>query len=94
MGQKRTKRKRPPTKTASNLNQVPQLLFLAVFLHVGFACFFGVISSLKRVASSGVCMMRRLLVLPASVMFGCFAVMVRGMRMMFRGLLMVLGCFL
>ena len=65
-----------------------------MFLHVGFASFFGVVSSLKRVASSGVSMMRRLFVLPTSVMFGCFAVMVRGMRMMFCGLLMVLGCFL
>jgi hypothetical protein len=72
---------------------VLQQLFLAVFLHVGFSSFFGVISSVKRVAPGGVCMMPRLFVPPAFVMFGCFTVMARGMRMMFRGLLMVLGCF-
>ena len=70
-----------------------QQLFLAVFLHVGFGSFFGVISSVKRVAPGGVCMMPRFFVSPAFVMFGCFTVMMRGMRMMFRGLVMVLGCF-
>ena len=68
-------------------------LFLAVFLHVGFSSFFGVISSVKRVAPGGVCMMPRFFVPPAFMMFGCLTVMMRGMRMMFRGLLMVLGCF-
>jgi hypothetical protein len=68
-------------------------LFLAVFLHVAFSSFFGVISSVKRVAPGGVCMMPRFFVPPAFVMFGCFTVMMRGMRMMFRGLVMVLGCF-
>jgi hypothetical protein len=68
-------------------------LFLAVFLHVAFSSFFGVISSVKRVAPGGVCMMPRFFVPPAFMMFGCLTVMMRGMRMMFRGLLMVLGCF-
>jgi hypothetical protein len=54
---------------------------------------FGVISSVKRVAPGGVCMMPRFFVPPAFMMFGCLTVMMRGMRMMFRGLLMVLGCF-
>ena len=49
-----------------------QQLFLAVFLHVGFGSFFGVISSVKRVAPGGVCMMPRFFVPPAFVMFGCF----------------------
>ena len=70
-----------------------QQLFLAVFLHVGCGSFFGVISSVKRVATGGVCMMPRFFVPPAFVMFGCFTVMMLGMRMMFRGLVMVLGCF-
>jgi hypothetical protein len=72
---------------------VLQQLFLAVFLHAGFGSFFGVISSVKRVAPGGVGMMPRFFVPPAFVMFGCFTVMMRGMRMMFRGLVMVLGCF-
>ncbi len=42
-------------------------LFLAVFLHVAFSSFFGVISSVKRVAPGGVCMMPRFFVPPASV---------------------------
>ena len=49
--------------------------------------------SMKRVAPGGVCMMPRFFVPPAFMMFGCLTVMMRGMRMMFRGLLMVLGCF-
>jgi hypothetical protein len=44
-------------------------------------------------SSGGVCMMPRFFVPPAFMMFGCLTVMMRGMRMMFRGLLMVLGCF-
>jgi hypothetical protein len=39
-------------------------------------------------------MMPRFFVPPAFMMFGCFTVMMRGMGMMFRGLLMVFGCFL
>ncbi|MGB9210982.1 MAG: hypothetical protein WCB78_23145 [Pseudolabrys sp.] len=70
-----------------------QQLFLAVFLHVGFGSFFGVISSVKRVAPGGVCMMPRFFVPPAFMMFGCLTVMMRGMRMMFGGLLMMLACF-
>ena len=46
-------------------------LFLAVFLHVAFSSFFGVISSVKRVAPGGVCMMPRFFVPPAFMMFGC-----------------------
>jgi hypothetical protein len=72
---------------------VQHQLFFAVFLHVGFSSFFGVISSVKRVAPSGVCMMSRFFVPPALMMFGCFSMMMRGLRMMFLGLLMVLGCF-
>jgi hypothetical protein len=68
-------------------------LFLAVFLHVGFSSFFGVVSSVKRVAPGGVCMMPSFFVPPVFMMFGCFTVMMRGMRMMFRSLLMVLRCF-
>jgi hypothetical protein len=55
-------------------------LFLAVFLHVAFSSFFGVISSVKRVAPGGVCMMPRFFVPPAFMMFGCLTVMMRGMR--------------
>ena len=73
--------------------EVHHQLFFAVFLHVGFSSFFRVISRVKRVAPSGVCMMPRFFVPPAFMMFGCLTVMMRGMRMMFRGLLMVLGCF-
>jgi hypothetical protein len=38
-------------------------------------------------------MMPRFFMPAAFMMFECFIVMMRGMRMMFRGLLVVLGCF-
>jgi hypothetical protein len=60
---------------------------------MGFGSFFGVISSVKRMTPGGVCVMPRFFVPSALMMFGCFTVMMRGMRMMFRGLIMVLGCF-
>jgi hypothetical protein len=84
---------RPPTEAGSNLKEVLQQLFLAVFFHVGFSSFFGVISSVKRVTPGGVCMMPRFFMPSAFMMFGCFTVMMRGMRMMFGGLLMMLACF-
>jgi hypothetical protein len=49
---------------------------------------------MKRVASCSVCMMCRFFVLSALMMLGCFAMVTRGMRVMFCRLLMVFGCFL
>ena len=68
-------------------------LFLAVFLHVGLASVLGVVSRVKRMASSRVGMMCGLLVMSAIVMLGRFAVMAGSVGMMFCGLPMVLGCF-
>jgi hypothetical protein len=55
---------------------------------------FGVVSGVKGVAAGCVSMMGRFFVLPALMMFGCFAVMAGSMGMMFCGLPMVFGCFL
>ena len=43
----------------------------------------GVIPGVKRVPPCGVCMMGRLFVMSALMMLSCFAVVTRGMRMMF-----------
>ena len=62
--------------------------------HVNLGSFVGVMPSVKRVSPCGVCMMGRFFVVPALMMLSCFAVVTRGMRMVFLRLLMVLGCFL
>jgi hypothetical protein len=65
-----------------------------MFLHVRLGSFVGVMPSVERVSSCGVCVMGRFFVLSGLMMVSCLAVMTRGMRMMLCGLLMVLGCFL
>jgi hypothetical protein len=52
------------------------------------------IPSVKRVPSCGMCMMGCFFVLSALVMLGCFSVVTRGVRMVLRRLLVMLGCFL
>jgi len=76
------------TKQVSN-----SALFLAMLLRMGLAGFLGVFSRVKGMASSRVGMMCGFLVVSAIMMFGCFAVMVGSVGMMFRGLPMMLGCF-
>ena len=56
--------------------------------------FVGVMPSVKRVSSCGVCMMGGLFVVSDLMMLSCFAVVARGMRVMFCRLIMVLGCLL
>jgi hypothetical protein len=56
--------------------------------------FFRVVSGVQGMAAGCVSMMGRFFVLPALMMFGCFAMMASRMGMMFCGLLMVFGCFL
>ena len=63
-------------------------------LHVSLGSFVGMIPSVKRVPSCGMCMMGCLFVLSALVMLSCFGVVTRGVRMVLRRLLMMLGCFL
>jgi hypothetical protein len=79
-------RKRPPTEAASNptVNGASsQQLLLAVFLHVNLGSFVGVMHGVKRMPPCGMCMMRRFFVMTALMMFCCFAVVTRGVRMVF-----------
>jgi hypothetical protein len=85
-------------RIAANIAKLPKLaqngkLFLAVLLHMGLAGFLGVVSRVKRMASSRVGMMCGFLVVSAIMMLGRFSVMVGSVSMMFCGLPMVLGCF-
>ena len=64
-----------------------------MLLHVDLASLLGVLSRVKRMASSRMGMMCGFLVVSAIVMLGRFAVMVGSVGMMFCGLPMVLGCF-
>jgi hypothetical protein len=83
-----------PFKFEDPAEQVPNsALFLAMLLRMGLAGFLGVVSRVKRVASSRVGMMCGFLVVSAIMMLGRFAVMVGSVCMMFGGLPMVLGCF-
>jgi hypothetical protein len=69
-------------------------LLPAVFRHMKLPSLFGVMSGVKGMAAGYLSLMGRFFVLPALMMFGCFAVMAGSMGMMFCGLLMVSGCFL
>ena len=64
-----------------------------MLLHMGLAGMLGVLSRVKRMASSRVGMMCGFLVMSAIVVLGRFAMMMGSVRMMFCGLPMVLGCF-
>src|SRR6476646_4969563 len=63
-------------------------------LHVRLGSFVGMMPSVKRMSSCGMCVMSCLFVLSALVMLGCFGVVTRGVRMVLRRLLVMLGCFL
>jgi hypothetical protein len=65
-----------------------------VFVHVGLGCFVGVVPGVKSVPARSVRMVRCLLVMSALMVLGGFVVVTRGMRMVFRRLLVVLDCFL
>jgi hypothetical protein len=69
-------------------------LFPAVFLGVSFPRFLRMLSGMNSMPRRRVRMMGSFFVLPAVVMLGRFTVMAGGVRMMFRGLPMVLSCFL
>ena len=69
-------------------------LFLSVLLGVSLPRFFGVLPGMNGMPRSGMCMMGRFFVLPTVMMLRRFAVMAGGMSMVFRGLPMVLSCFL
>jgi hypothetical protein len=69
-------------------------LLLAVFLHVSLPRFLGVVRGMMSVAAGGVGVMGSLLVVPALVMFGGFAMMAGCVGVMLGCLLVVLGCFL
>jgi hypothetical protein len=64
--------------------ELPQPLLLAVIFHMRLRSFVGVIPGVKRVASCSVCMMGRFFVLSALMMLGCFTMVTRGVRMVFR----------
>ena len=53
-------------------------------LHVSLGSFVGMIPSVKRVPSCGMCMMGCFFVLSALVVLGCFGVVTRGVRMVLR----------
>ena len=65
-----------------------------MFFHVKLGSFVGVMPCVKRVPPCGVRMMSRFFVVSALMMLGCFAMVTRGMRMVFCRVLMVLSCFL
>jgi hypothetical protein len=65
-----------------------------MFLHVELGSFVGMMPGVKRVPPCRMCMMRRFFVRSTFMMLSCFAVVACGMRMVFRRLPIVLGCFL
>jgi len=65
-----------------------------VFVHVGLGRFVGVMHGVKSVSPGSMRMVGRFFVMSAVMVLGRFAVVTRGVRMVFRRLLMVLGCFL
>jgi hypothetical protein len=65
-----------------------------VFLHVGLGGLVGVMSGVKSVPPCSMCMVGRFFVISALMVLSCFAVVTRGVRMVFFRLLMVLRCFL
>ena len=70
------------------------MLLLPVVIHVRLGSFVGMMPSVKRVSPCDVCMMSRFFVVSALMMLSCFAMVTRGVRMVLRRLLMMLGCFL
>jgi hypothetical protein len=71
-----------------------QRLFLAVFFHMSHGSCIGMMPSVERVSPCNVRMMGRFFVVSAFMMLTCFTMVTRGVRMVFLGLLMVLGCLL
>ena len=65
-----------------------------MFVHVGLGRFVGVMPSVKSVTPSSMRMVGRLFVMSALMVLGCFAMVTRGVRMVFCRLPVVLGCFL
>jgi hypothetical protein len=65
-----------------------------VVLHVKLGSFVGVMPRVKRVSPCGVCMMGRFFVVAGLMMLSCFAVVMRGMRMVLCRLLMGSAAFL
>jgi hypothetical protein len=69
-------------------------LFLPVFLGVSLGCLFTMIAGVSCMSSRRVCVVCALLMVSGVVVLGRFTVMVGSVRMMFRCLLVMFGCFL
>jgi hypothetical protein len=69
-------------------------LFLPVFLGVGRGCLFAMMSGVSSMSSRRLGMVCALLMVSGVVVLGRFTVMVGRVRMMFRSLLVMFGCFL
>src|SRR5262245_6926095 len=68
-------------------------LFVAVFFRMRFGRFRRMMRGLVMMPTSGMRMMRSLLVMTSLVLFGSFFMMPRGVLMLGRGVLVMLGCF-
>jgi hypothetical protein len=69
-------------------------LFLSVFLGVSLSCLFTVMTGVSCMSSRRVGMVCALLMVSGVVVLGRFTMMVGSVRMMFRCLLVMFGCFL
>jgi len=65
-----------------------------MILDVSFSRLFGMMSRVTGVSARSVRVMRRFFMMTALVVFGGLLMMARGMCVVFRGLLVMLGCFL
>jgi len=88
------RRQRPKTSALITLFMHFQALFFAVLLDVCLRCLFSVPSGVNHMAPRCMSMVCSQCVFPGIVVLGCFAVVPRGMREMFRCLLVVFGGFL
>jgi hypothetical protein len=68
-------------------------LFVAVFFRMRFGRFGRMLRGLFMMPTGGMRMMRGFLVIPGLMVFGGFFVMPRGVLMLFRRLIVMLGCF-
>jgi len=68
-------------------------LLVAVFFRMRFGRLGGMVRGMFMMPTGGMRMMRRFLVIPSFMMFGGFFVMSRGVLMLFRRVIVMLGCF-
>jgi hypothetical protein len=69
------------------------MLLGAMLRHVSLAGLLAMMGGMVRVSGCGVSVVRGLLVVSAFVMFGRFGMVLRGVSMMFGGVLVVFSCF-